>query len=186
MRALTTQEQRTVRWAAIGIGIYLVLFCGYQIWASLGKHSAAYQQLVAEAGSLRQELKPYDDRVLVAQKMMGDFHLDPAKLTRATVVGEASEQLQKTAASSGIQVGSIRESPAKTSAKELATLQFEGAGPIPAVMGLLKRMDTLGYPLLIDSVQVTPDPMRPNQIKIILTVVILDFEQWKVEDKPHA
>ena len=117
---------------------------------------------------------------------MNQFQLDPARLTRATVVGEASAQLQKAAASSGIQVGPIRESPAKTAAKELATLQFEGSGPVAAVLGLFQRLQTLGYPLIVDSVQITPDPLRPSQVKLILTLVILDFDQWKAEGKSHA
>ena len=92
----------------------------------------------------------------------------------------------RTASSSGIQVGPIRESPAKTSAKELATLQFEGSGPIPAILGLFQRLQTLGYPVIVDSVQITPDPSRPGQLKLNLTLVILDFDQWKTEGKSHA
>ena len=186
MRTLSTQEKRTIRYASIGIGIYLLLFGGYAVWGSLQQRTDAYQQLLKTAADLKQQLRPYDDRVLVAQKLMNQFQLDPARLTRAKVVGEASAQLQKAAASSGIQVGPIRESPAKTAAKELATLQFEGAGPVAAVLGLFQRLQTLGYPLIVDSVQITPDPMRPSQVKLILTLVILDFDQWKAEGKSHA
>ena len=186
MRALSAQEKRTIRYASIGIGIYLVLFGGYAVWGSLHQRTAAYQQLLASAATLKQQLQPYDDRVLVAQKLMNQFQLDPARLSRATVVGEASAQLQKTAASSGIQVGPIRESPAKTSSKELATLQFEGSGPVPAILGLFQRLQTLGCPVIVDSVQITPDPMRPGQLKLVLSLVILDFDQWKTEGKSHA
>jgi len=168
------------------LGAYLFLFCGWKTWTALQKHSAAYHQLVTDASDAKEKLQVYDTRALATQKMMDNFHLDPATLTRATVVGEASEKIQQTATSSGIQVGPVRESPAKASSKELATLQFEGTGPVPAVLGLLKRMETLGYPLIIDSVEITPNPMRPDQIKIDMTVVILDFDQWKTEDKPHA
>lgn len=169
-----------------GIGIYLVIFCGWMLSGPLRKHADDYQQLVAEAQSLQEQLKPYGDRIVVTKKMMETYQLDPAKLDRATVVGEASAKIQRTAASSGMQVGSVRESAARSSAKELATLQFQGSGPIPAVLGLLKRMETLGYPLVIDSVEVTPDPNRPDQLKLNLTVVILDFDQWKGEAKSHA
>ena len=186
MRALSNQEKRTIRYASIGIGIYLVLFGGYAGWGALHQRTAAYQQLLTTAANLKQQLQPYDDRVLVAQKIMNQFQLDPAKLSHATVVGEASEQLQKVAASSGIQVGPIRESSAKASAKELATLQFEGSGPIPAILGLFQRLQTLGYPVIVDSVQITPDPSRPGQLKLNLTLVILDFDQWKTEGKSHA
>jgi len=53
------------------------------------------------------------------------------------------------------------------------------------VMGLLSRLESVGFPLIIDSVQLTPDP-RPGQLKINLTILILDFEQWKKEEPPHA
>jgi hypothetical protein len=186
MRALSAQEKRTIRYASIGIGIYLVLFGGYAMGGALHRRTAAYQQLLTAAADLKQQLKPYDDRGLMAEKLMKQFQLDPAKLSRATVVGEASAQLQKAAASSGIQVGPIRESTTKASARELATLQFEGSGPIAAILGLFQRLQTLGYPVIVDAVQITPDPMRPGQIKLNLTLVILDFDQWKKEDKSHA
>jgi hypothetical protein len=186
MRQLTPSEKRTVLYGGIAIGIYLLLFGGWRSWAALQQQSAAYARLVAEARAAKEKLEIYDVRALETKKLMDSFQLDPAKLTRATVVGEASEKIQQTAAASGIQVGPVREAPGKAAAKELATLQFEGAGPIPAVLGLLKRMETLGYPLIIDSLEITPNPMRPDQLKINLTVVILDFDQWKTEDKPHA
>jgi hypothetical protein len=186
MRTLTPSEKRTITYGGIALGAILCLFGGMKIWGALQKDSATYVQLVADSKDLRQKLGYYDDRILLTKKMMDEFHLDPAKLTHATVVGEASQKIQQTAASGGIQVGPIRETAAKSSAKELAALQFEGSGPIPAVLGLLKRMETLGYPLVVDSVDITPNPMRPDQINIHMTVVILDFDQWKTEGKPHA
>lgn len=84
-----------------------------------------------------------------------------------------------------VQVGPVRESPARPSSKELATVQLEGTGPVPAVMGLLSRLESVGFPLIIDSVQLTPD-MRPGQLKVNLTILILDFDQWTKEGSPHA
>ena len=65
-------------------------------------------------------------------------------------------------------------------------MQIEGSGAVPAVMSLLHNLESLGYPLIIDSVQLTTDPMRPGQVKLNLTIVVLDFEQWKPEATPHA
>jgi len=186
MRTLTPRDKRALLYGGLAIGLYLMLFGGYRLGGAVETRLVAYHELVARARSLRQELKPYDERVLVVKKMMDHYQLDPAKLSRATVVGEASAELQKTALASGVVVGAVRESPMKASAKELATLQFEGSGPVPAVLGLLKHLETLGFPLLIDSVQITPSPMPSGPVKLILTVVVLDFDQWKTEDKPHA
>jgi hypothetical protein len=102
------------------------------------------------------------------------------------VVAEASSAIQKAAQGGGFQVGPIREAPAHASGRELASIQFEGSGPVKGAVGLLHRLESVGYPLIIDSAQFTADPMRPGQLKVKLTVVILDFEQWKSEGAPRA
>lgn len=186
MPTLTPSEKRTVLYGSIGIGVYLLLFGGYQLWGGLQKRVTAYHDLVAQAAQAEQSLKPYADRILVTKKLLEQFHLDPAKLNRATLMGEASAQLQKTAASSGLGVGAIRETPAKNAAKEMATLQLEGSGPVAAILGLFPRLESLGFPVVVDSVQITADPMRPGNLKLVLSLVILDFDQWKPEAKPHA
>lgn len=183
MRAITDREKRLIHFATLGIGIYLILFF---IWKPLQTRRNDYQQLVRDAQSLKQRIQPYEDRAIAVKKLMENFQFDPARLSRSTVVGEASAAIQKAAASSGIQIGPVRESPARSSGHELASIQFEGTGPIPALMGLLERMKTLGYPMIIDSVQITAQPMPPGQAKMNLTIVILDFEQWKKEGQPNA
>ena len=65
-------------------------------------------------------------------------------------------------------------------------MQLEGTGPVAAIMGFLHSVTTLGYPIVLDSVQITSDPTKPGAIKVSLTIVILDFEQWKKEEAPRA
>ncbi len=185
MRTLTHHERRTVRFGAAVIVIYLLLFGGFQAWKYLAKCRADYAQLVSQADRLKQEVLLYDDRALVVKKLMESLHLDPANLSRTSVVAQASAAIQKAAMSGGVQVGPIRESPARPSSKELASVQLEGTGPVPAVMGLLNRLEGIGFPLIIDSVQLTPD-MRPGQLKVNLTILILDFDYWTKEGAPHA
>ncbi|HLP77700.1 MAG TPA: hypothetical protein VK327_12370 [Candidatus Paceibacterota bacterium] len=183
MRTITTRERRLIKYSGIGIAIYLAFFF---IAIPLKARRADYDRLVREAQVLRDRIQPYTARAENVQKLMETFQLDPAKLNKATVVGQASAAIQKAAMSSGIQVGPVRESPARSSGKELASVQFEGMGQVQAIMGLLKRIETLGYPMIIDSVQLTPEKMGPGMVKMSLTIVILDFEQWKKEEKPHA
>jgi len=183
---MTTREKRTVRFASIGIGIYLALFGGYKAWQFLEKKRADYNQLVVEAGDLKTEIKRYDDKIAVVKKLMERFHLDPAKLKNSSVVAEASSAIQKAAQGGGFRLGPIRESPTRASGRELATIQIEGSGPVKAAVALMSRLETLGYPLIIDSAQFSADPMMPGNIKLKLTVVILDFEKWKNEGTPHA
>lgn len=189
MRALTDHEKRTIRIAAVGLSIYLVLFGGLRCVKYLEKKRADYQRLVSEASGLKQQVQSYENKVLVLKKLMESFRIDPAKLPRATVVGSVSSAIQKAAASGGLGLGPIRESPARPSTKELASMQLEGAGPVQAVTTFLHRLDTLGFPLIVDSVQLSPQPMRPGMpamLKLNLTIIILDFEQWKKEEVPNA
>jgi hypothetical protein len=185
MRTLTDREKRTIRFGASVIAIYGLLFGGFQVWKFFGKRHTDYQRLLMQAEALKREVRVYEDRALVVKKLMEGFRMDPAKLSRTTVVAEASAAIQKAATGGGVKLGPVRESPARPSSKELASMQLEGTGPVPAVMGLLSRLQSVGYPLVIDSVQLTPD-MKPGQIRVSLTILILDFEQWKKEGQPNA
>ncbi len=226
MRELTAREKRTVRIGLAAIVIYVALFVGLQGWKSFSKKRSDYQQLVKEAQNLKQEIQPYESKVLLVKKLMENFHLDPAKLNKATVVAEASAAIQKAALTGGVQVGAVREEYTRGSAKELATIKLEGNGPVAAVLGFLSRLEGLGYPLIVDSVQIgsesgrpggamgamgpsgTMGPMGPGgptlpmgamgpmggmgpmgppgMVKLSLTIVILNFEQWKSEEVPNA
>jgi hypothetical protein len=186
MRTLTDHEKRTIRFAAVGLSIYLVLFGGLRCWKFLEIRRADYQRLVKEAGGLRLEVQRYEDKVLLVKKLMEGLRVDPAKLSRESLVGAASDAIQKAAATGGLKLGPIRESPARPSTKELASMQLEGAGPVPAVTTFLLRLETLGYPMIVDSLQLSPEPTRPGMLKLNLTIIILDFEQWKKEQAPNA
>jgi len=184
MRPLIDREKRTVRLAGIGIAIYLALFGGLQVWKFFDKKRADYRQLVLEAKNLRERIQPYQDKVLVVKKMMDDFHVDPARLKKETVVSDASAAIQKAAKSGGLQLGPIRESQSHGAGKSLATVQLEGAGQVSAVLTFLARLNSIGFPVVLDAVQFTADNRRPGQIKINLTLIILDFDSTK--EVPHA
>src|SRR5213596_697755 len=134
MRTLTDREQRTIRIAGIAIGIYLVLFLGVTGWKRLEKSRSDYLQLVNEAQRVRRELQAYEDKMLRAQKLQDTLHMDIGKLSKATVVAEASAAIQKAASSGGVAIGPIRESPARASGKELTSMQLEVSGPIQAML----------------------------------------------------
>lgn len=184
MRPLTDREKRTVRFAGIGIAIYLALFGGLQVWKFFDKKRTDYRELAAEAQRLRQKIQPYQDKALVVKKLMDDFHLDPAKLKKETVVSDASAAIQKAAKSGGLQLGPIRESPSHGSGMALATVQLESSGQVPAVLTFLAGLNSIGFPVVVDAVQFTADNSRPGQVKMNLTIIILDFDQQK--EVPHA
>ena len=186
MPALTERETRTIRLAGLAIAIYLVLFFGTRVWKQLEARRSAYQQLQVDARRLKRDLQPYENRILLVQKLKENFRMNPQKFSRSSLVAEASAAIQKEAGSLKVLLGQVRESAARPSAKELASMQLEGTGPIPAVMTLLHRLETLGYPLIVDSVQITGDPTKPGMVKLNLTIIILDFEAWKSPEVPNA
>ena len=108
-----------------------------------------------------------------------------AKLSRETIVAEASSAIQKAAMGSGVQFASVRESASRGNGDELVSMQFEGSGQVAAVTGFLNRMQTLGYPLIIDTVQMTTGP-QPGVMKLSLSIVILNYENWKNPEAIHA
>ena len=185
MRTLTPHEKRTIRIGGALIAIYLLLFGGARVWGFLERKRTDYAALMGEAQKLAAEIQAYQAKADSAQKLMEAFKLDPAKLKKSTAVAEASAAIQKAAMAGGVAVSSVRESPARPANKELATMQIEAMGPVPAVTALLNRLESVGYPLLIQTVQITPMPMPPGQLKLSLTIVILDFEQWKKEGTPE-
>jgi hypothetical protein len=183
MRTLTKSEKRTILFGGLVVVLYFAIFGLPNSWKSAGSGSADYQKLKRDAENLKQQVDVYSNRVARAQKLMEGFQMDPAKLYRTSVVAQASAAIQKAAASGGMQVGPVRESPARGSSKEMVSMQLEGSGQVPAVMAFLSRLESIGFPIVIDSVQLTPD-MRPGQVKLSLTLVIMDFDSWK--EPPHA
>jgi hypothetical protein len=186
-RQLTPKEKRTIRVAAVCIFLYLALFYGPGLHGYFTSRREAYDKLVQQARDLRDVIKPYEEKVATATNLMDRFHMDPAKLKRASVMAEASAAIQQAAASEGVGVGPIRETPGRPSAKEAGSIQFEGTGQIAGVMHLLHALDRVGFPVIIDSVRVTADPRMPNMIKVSLNIVVLDFDAWKPKEEiSHA
>ena len=187
MRPLTDREQRTVRLGGIGVAIYLMLFLGLQAWKHGERRRAEYQALVREAVVLNDKLGVYDEKVVAARRLMEEFRLDPARLSRPTLVAQATAAIQQAALQRGIQLGPVRETPSHASGTELSAIQLEGTGPVPAVLRFLESLRTLGYPLITDSLQLTPAAAGPGPVKVNVTLVIPDFEQWKTSDgRPDA
>ena len=116
---------------------------------------------------------------------MESFRLDPSKLNRESLMAQASAAIQTAALGGGVQLGPVRESPGRPSSKELGSIQLEAAGPVPALLKFVQQTHSLGYPLVIDTMQIGSEPTRPGQLKLNLTILILDFDQWKPE-KPHV
>jgi hypothetical protein len=186
-RKLTVKEIRTVRIAAAGVGLYLLFFYGGAILGSFGSRHGAYAEEVQEARDLRDVIKPYPKRIEAVSNLMARFEMDPAGLKHATLVANANAAIQKTGSSCGVNFGPIRETPGRSSAKEAGSIQFDGDGQIPGVMAFLHQLDSVGYPVVVDSIQLSPQQNRPGGLHFNLTVVVYDFDAWKAkEEQSHA
>jgi len=185
MRALTQREKRTVRIGGIGLAVYLVLFGGLQVWTFFSKKRAEYNQSLGQVHDLRRKVDLYQGKIQHTKKLMESFHMDPARMTRESVMGQASAAIQRAAMGGGVAIGAVRESPARPSSKELGSIQLEAMGPAPALLKFLEQTHSLGFPLIIDSMQIGSDPSRPGPLKLNLTIIVLDFDQWNLE-KRHA
>src|SRR5258706_4355950 len=139
MRPLSERDKRTVRIAAIGIVVYLAVFFGARLVRLFDKGRRDYVQLLQEARVLKRQLEPYADKVLAVQKFMDQFHMDPAKLSRATVVADASASIQRAAMAGAVQLRPVRETPARSSNHELGQIPLESTGQTSAVLGFLSR-----------------------------------------------
>jgi hypothetical protein len=181
-RQLNPKEKRTIRIAAVCLVIYLALLYGPDVFSFFSARREAYDKLVQQARDLRDVIKPYEEKIATATNLMDRFRMDPAKLKRASVMADASSAIQQAAASEGVGIGTIRETAGRPSAKEAGSIQFEGNGPIASVMDLLHHLDRIGFPVIIDTIQLTADPRMPNGIKVNMTIEVLDFDAWKPKE----
>lgn len=166
---------------------YLVLFFGLQSWRYAERRRTDYRRLVAEASVLSERLAVYDDKVVMTRKLMEQFRLDPRQISRTSLVAQASAAIQQSAMQGGVMLGPVRETPSRGSGREIATMQLEAQGPPPQVLKFLQGLGGLGFPVILDSIQLTPPPMGNGPVKANLTLVILDFDKWQVgEGRPDA
>ena len=67
--ALTQSEKRTIRYASVGIAIYLALFGGWKTWGWLSQKRTEYNQLIAQGQKLKTEVQPFADQSAVVKKL---------------------------------------------------------------------------------------------------------------------
>jgi hypothetical protein len=183
MKPLTDRDKRTLRIGGIVLVAYLVLFGGLKLWRGLEDARAGYQQLVADAGLLRQQIETYESKAELLAKLRGDSGVELASLPKAALVARTSDAIQKAALGGGVKLGPIREAPGNAANGEIASMRLEAVGQVAAILGLIHQMQNLGWPLLIDSVQLSSEARQPGLLKLNVDLVILDFEKWKQQRK---
>lgn len=183
---LTERDQRTVRWASVGLGVYLALFAGWKGMTLLNHKLSAYRKLQREAADLRTRFDTYNARAIRLQRLMEKHQMDPSALNRTTLVAQATSALQQSAMQGGVQLGAVRETLSRAADRELGTIQLEANGQVPALLSFLHRVRGMGFPFIIDGLQLTAEPTRPGMIKMRLGLILLNFEQWKDSEVPRG
>ena len=184
--ALTKRDRQTIRYAAIGLSIYLALFGGWRAISFFGRRHAEYRQLLRESANLKLKFELYDARVIRLQRLMESFQMDPAQLTNTTLVARTTAAIQQSAAQGGLQLGPIRESLTRGSERELGTIQIEVTGQVTAVMTFAHRLRSLGFPIVIDTFHLASEPRGPGVVKLSLGLILLNYEQWDAKEVPSA
>ena len=183
MIPLTERDKKTLRLGSIILAVYLTGFFGFRVVRALEQTRSDFEKLQTEARLLKDQLRPYETKLLKIEKLRSTLKLEVNKLKRESLVADASAAIQRSAMAGGIMLGPIRESAARPSAHELTTMQLEAFGQPSAILGFLHQLETLGFPLLLDSVQVSQDPTKPGMTKLTLLIQVLDFDQWKNQEE---
>jgi hypothetical protein len=186
MAQLTARDKRTLRIAAIGLAIYLIVFLVFKWWKSSEKAGEGFGQLLARAQREQQEARRQENDLLRFEKLCDTYGFDPRALPKETLVAQAATAIQNAARQGGIKLGPVRETPGRSDARELSTIQFDGAGQPASVLALLHKLQTLGYPLVIETLQFSQDAKQPNMLKVNVTLQILNFEHWQKGSVPNA
>jgi hypothetical protein len=181
---MTDRDKKTIRIAIIGIAIYLSIFGGVKLWKKGATGRDDSEKLAKRAAQLQSDLRAQENKILLYEKLTELYKLDPRKIKKESLVADASAAIQTAAQQGGIKLGPLRETAGRATSRELSTIQVEGSGQVTAALGLIHRLQTLGFPLIIDQVQLSPAQGQPGQLKISLTVIILNYDQWK--ETPNA
>ena len=183
---ISEKDKRTIRLGGTALAIYLVAFFGFKTWKRLEKGRADFQQLVRKVEREQLETRRQENDVLLFEKLSDVYKLDPRKLPRERLVAEASAAIQNAARQGGFALTSVRETAGRSTGRELSTLQLDGMGQVQSALNLLHTVQTLGYPVVIESVQFFQDAKKPGMLKLNLVLAILDFEQWQKGTVPNA
>jgi hypothetical protein len=173
MRALTPRERRTARLGAGVLIVYLAGFWGLRAWRHLEARRSEYEDLALEAQSLRAQVDLEDARRQRLERLKSSTRIDVARLDSKTLVSEAVAALGKAAQSCGLTVSTLKETPGRTSERELAVIQIEAVSTLNGALQFLHGLRSLGYPLVADKLQLKTPGMQPGQVKLSLGVAVV-------------
>ena len=179
MGRLTDRDRRTIKLAGFGLLAYLVLFYGVSTWRYLESCLADHELLRLEASEVGLEVTAELKKWKRFRALREKWTIDLDSLDPKTVVSAAFDAIQTAAGKCGVGLGATQEIARRANAKELRVFQLQGSGATDSVMKFLHNLPRLGYPLVVDRLQVKGVPKKPGMLSVTLSVAILNFEAWQ-------
>ena len=186
MRPLTDREKRTLKFGGAALLLYLVLLYGVKGVKALEGKRSEYRSLLSSAVTLREEALLEREKARVLKELRESLRIDLDALKPETAVGEASAAIGKAAQACGIQLGPTKETRGRSSSRELGAIQIDGQAPAAAAVRFLHGIKSLGFPLVVDSLQLNPVAKAPGQVQFTVSVVVLDFAASKAGEGIRA
>lgn len=186
MRSLSEREKRTIRLAAVLVMIYLAGVYGLKGWRYVEAVGDQYGELKLQVRTLNTEILRERAKAQRLANLKKSLRIDLERLRQVTAVAEAREAVFKAAQQLGVQLGPSRETQGRSAARELAVLHLEGQGQTPSVVHFVHSLKSLGYPLVLDRLQISAVPGKPGQVKLSLSVALLNYAAWKKPEKTSA
>ena len=179
LASLSEKDRKTIRYGAAFIGVYLCLFYGGTLLSALEGSRTEYFQQLEEAQRLGELFRTYETKVLKIEKLRHQFRLNVHALSSTNLVGNAGRTIQDLVKQSEFKMGQIRETLGGTGNGLAATFQLEAEGPLKSFMPLLDRLQSTGYPLIIESLTVLTDKRQRGKVQWSATITVLDYNEWK-------
>ncbi len=186
LESLSEKDRKTLRYGAVIIVVYLSLFYGRSILAAFESSRVAYFEQLEQAEDLEEIFRSYENKVLKIEKYRDQYHLNVRALSNTNLVGNAGRALQELVKQSKFKIGQVRETLASGGSANAATFQVEGSGPLKSLMPLLHRLQSTGYPMIIDTISIRTDEKKRGNVQWSATIVVLDYRKWKAKGGNRA
>lgn len=176
-RELTEREARTVRFAGIALGAYLVVYVIVFGGRGLDRSVERYEEVRGELASLETEVLRRRKDAKDYAELRRHWRLEFESLTSDKLVSEVRESIEKYASSSGVRLAGSRE--AGSGGADRARLQLELTGSAEKVFGFVENLDTLGLPLYVRSFHLNRDGHGPGKVGVSLAIGVLDYRKFR-------
>jgi hypothetical protein len=179
VRTLTPREKRTLKIAAVLLGVYLLLFYGSEGVRYLEGKRAEASHLRQRIGRLQLQMQRQESKRRSLTELRRSLGVDVENLDGGDVAAKALASIQETAKTCSVPLGPIKEMEGNPAAGELSRFQLEARGPVKALIGFLHSLYATGYPLTFDQLTWTRQSKKPGNVELSFYVTVLDYAAGK-------